>query len=164
MNDGIKLFGKIKSGEIKLEQTRKLHNALKSNLNKISRGRNKSGKQKSALKNIKVLFESWEAVIKLFNGYSLIIFEANYKTIDGKGVPSMLAHLACIAKVSDCKVSDHSNLKILSPKPMLQRLPIAFTQVKAGNIFVLNEITNVIKCTKWNQTDYIFFVLRKRNY
>ena len=31
---------------------------------------------------------------------------------------------------------------------MLQRLPIAFTQVKAGNIFVLNEITNVIKCTK----------------
>ena len=159
MNDGIKLFGKIKSGEIKLEQTRKLHNALKSNLNKISRGRKKSRKQKSALKNIKVLFESWEAVIKLFNGYSLIIFEANYKTIHGKGVPSMLAHLACIAKVSD-----HSNLKILSPKPMLQRLPIAFTQVKAGNIFVLNEITNVIKCTKWNQTDYIFFVLRKRNY
>ena len=29
--------------------------------------------------------------------------------------------------------SDHSNLKILTPKQMLQRLPIALAQVKAGN-------------------------------
>ena len=31
------------------------------------------------------------------------------------------------------KVSDHCNLRILIPKQMLQRLPIAFAQVKAGN-------------------------------
>ena len=31
------------------------------------------------------------------------------------------------------KVSDHSNIKILSPKQMLQRLRVAPTQVKAGN-------------------------------
>ena len=31
------------------------------------------------------------------------------------------------------KVSDHSNLKILTTKQMLQRLPIALAQVKAGN-------------------------------
>ena len=30
------------------------------------------------------------------------------------------------------KVSDYSNLKILTPKPMLQRLPIALVQVKQG--------------------------------
>ena len=50
----------------------------------------------------------------------------------GKGRSHMLAlrtsDLACIAKVFD-----HSNLKILSPKQMLQRLPIALAQVEAGN-------------------------------
>ena len=33
------------------------------------------------------------------------------------------------------KVSDHSNLRILTPKQMLQRLPIAYAQAKAGNTF-----------------------------
>ena len=31
------------------------------------------------------------------------------------------------------KVSDRKQLKILTPKQMLQRLPIALAQVKAGN-------------------------------
>ena len=39
----------------------------------------------------------------------------------------MLAHVA--------KVSGHSNLKMLSPKQILQRLPIAFAQVKTGDTF-----------------------------
>ena len=55
----------------------------------------------------------------------------------GKGLPRMLAsclsELARVAKVSDCKVSDRKHIKILSPKQMLQRLPIAPAQVKAGN-------------------------------
>ena len=40
------------------------------------------------------------------------------------------------------KVSNHSNTKILTPKQMLERLPIALTQVKAGNTSknFLNEI------------------------
>ena len=40
------------------------------------------------------------------------------------------------------KVSDHSNLKILTPKQTYQRLPIALAQVKAGNTSenLLNEI------------------------
>ena len=44
------------------------------------------------------------------------------------------------------KVSDHSNLKILTPKQMLQRLPIALAQVKGGNTseILLNEIRQVI--------------------
>ena len=39
------------------------------------------------------------------------------------------------------KVSNHSNLKILSPKQMLQRLPIALAQLKTGNTSesLLNE-------------------------
>ena len=41
---------------------------------------------------------------------------------------------------------DHSKLKILWPKQMLQRLPIAFAQVKAGNNSesLLNEIRQIV--------------------
>ena len=41
---------------------------------------------------------------------------------------------------------DHSKLKILSPKQMLQRLQIALVQVKAGNNSesLLNEIRQII--------------------
>ena len=44
------------------------------------------------------------------------------------------------------KVSDHCNLRILIPKQMLQRLPIAFAQVKAGNASknLLNKIRQII--------------------
>ena len=40
------------------------------------------------------------------------------------------------------KISDHSNLKILTTKQMFQRLPVALVQVKAGKISknLLNEI------------------------
>ena len=47
--------------------------------------------------------------IKLNNGYAKIISEAKYKTKHGTG------------------------LKILTPKQILQRLPIALAQVKTGN-------------------------------
>ena len=52
--------------------------------------------------------------------------------------------LACVTPVS--KISDHSNLKILNPKQMLQRLPITLAQVKAGNTSknLLNEIRQIM--------------------
>ena len=53
------------------------------------------------IKNIKLLYESREAVLKLFNDYSLIRSDTKYKTKYGEG------------------------LKILTPKQMYQRLPIA---------------------------------------
>ena len=42
--------------------------------------------------------------------------------------------------------TDHSKLKILTPKQMLQRLPIALAQVKAGNNSqnLLNEIRQIV--------------------
>ena len=42
--------------------------------------------------------------------------------------------------------TDHSKLKILTPKQMLQGLPIALAQVKAGNNSenLLNEIRQVV--------------------
>ena len=79
------------------------------------------------LENIKLLYKSQEVVLKLFNDYFSIVSEAKYKTIHGKGIPSMST---CIPQVA--KVSDDSNLKILSSKQIIQRLPIALAQAKAG--------------------------------
>ena len=70
---------------------------------------NKPEEQKSALENTELHYQLQEAVIKSFNDYSAIVFKAKYKT----------------------KVSGHTNLKILTPKQMLQRLPIELAQVKA---------------------------------
>ena len=43
-------------------------------------------------------------------------------------------------------LADHSKLKILTPKQMLQRLPIALANIKAGNNSenLLNEIRQII--------------------
>ena len=59
--------------------------------------------------------------------------------------------LSCVAKVFDHKVFDrkvsyHSKHKMLSPKKMLQGLPIALAPVKSGNTYenLLNEIRQII--------------------
>ena len=74
---------------------------FKSNLNQILKEKYKSKEQKSALGNMKLLYESKEATTELFNEYSSIASEAKYKAKHGEG------------------------LKILTPKQILQRLPIA---------------------------------------
>ena len=66
-NNGIEFLEKIKFGEIKLEEVQNLQNMSKSNLNKIWRVRHKLEKQNSILENIKLLYESQEAVIELFD-------------------------------------------------------------------------------------------------
>ena len=49
-------------------------------------------------------------------------------------------------KTKSTGFSNHSNLKTLTPKQMLQRLPIALAQVKPGNTYQngLNEIKKII--------------------
>ena len=59
---------------------------FKSNLNETSKGRFKSKEQESALKNIKLLCDSREAVIKIFNDYSSTISEVKYRTKHGEGL------------------------------------------------------------------------------
>ena len=50
------------------------------------------------------------------------------------------------SKASGILNPDHSKLKILTPKQMLQRLPTALAQVKAANNSesLLNEITQIV--------------------
>ena len=52
--NGGQLFRKMQFDEIKLKEAKKMQNVLKSNLNEISRGRNKSEEQNMVLENIKL--------------------------------------------------------------------------------------------------------------
>ena len=69
-----------------------------------------------------MLYKARSEAIKFHDDYSLMMSEANYKATKGTG------------------------LKILTPKQMLQRLPIAVAQVKAGNNSesLLNEIKQIV--------------------
>ena len=87
------------------------------------KGGKKSNEQRNAIKNVKTkLYKSRVKVIKFFDDCSRIVSEAKYKRKYREG------------------------LKILPPKQMLQRLPIALAQVKAGNTFenLLNETRQII--------------------
>ena len=76
-----------------------------------------------------MLYELWEAATKLCNDYSSIEPEAKHKTKYGK------------------------ILKILTPKQMLSKLPIALGQLKSGNTSenLLNEIKLYILCIEQNK-------------
>ena len=69
-----------------------------------------------------MLYKARNEAVKFYNDYSLMMSEAKTKATKGTG------------------------LKILTPKQMLQRLPIALAQVKAGNNSenLLNEIRQII--------------------
>ena len=79
---------------------------------------------------------------KVINAFEIGIFPKRKQT-QGKWRQTILV---CIAKVSDSK-----QLKILTPKQMLQRLPIAFAQAKTGNTpeGLLNDIYQIIHSLYW---------------
>ena len=60
--------------------------------------------------------------------------------------------LACISRVAD--IFDPNSLKIIIPKQMLQRLPIALAQVKVGN-------TSEKLHNKTKQLIYFFYQAKK---
>ena len=69
-----------------------------------------------------MLYKARSKAIKFYDDYSLILSEAKNKATKGTG------------------------LKILTPKQILQRLPITLAQVKAGNNSesLLNEIRQIV--------------------
>ena len=71
---------------------------------------------------MKNLYKSREEVAKMFNDYAKDMSRNIYGSKQGAG------------------------LKILTPKQMFQRLPIALAQIKAGNNSksLLNEITQIV--------------------
>ena len=122
--DPVGIYNNIKNGNISIEKAADDQKQFKSDLNEITRGnpRYKKEYQLNTIANIKNLYNSRQKVIDLFNDYAKITSEATFKTKQGAG------------------------LKILTPKRMLQRLPIALAKVKEGNNseHVLNEIRQIV--------------------
>ena len=86
----------------------------------------KTPKQNEVVNNLEKFYLSREEVINFFRDYIEMLSDANYN-----------------ARKNETK---GKGLKILTPKQMLQRLPIALAQVKAGNNSecLLNEIRQIV--------------------
>ena len=123
-DNAFSLLDKIRDGKINLANAKNDQAEFKSDLNEIKKEakQNRSEEQKTSLHNIEMLYKARKSVIKFFDDYSSMLSEAKLKATKGTG------------------------LKILTPKQMLQRLPIALAQVKAGNNSenLLNEIRQIV--------------------
>ena len=84
--------------------------------------KHRSNQQKNTLYNIEMLYKARNSVIEFFDEYFSMVSEVKFKATKGTW------------------------LKILTSKQMLQRLPIALAQVKAGNNSesLLNEIRQIV--------------------
>ena len=114
----------INDGDIPLEDVEKDQIELKRDLGRIKQGdpKNKSQQQNKTIDNIENLYTSREEILQIFNDYA-------------KNVSRNI-----------CYSKQGTGLKILTPKQMLQRLPIALAQIKAGNNSksLLNEIMHIV--------------------
>ena len=68
------------------------------------------------------------------------------------------------SRIFPIKATQREGIKLLTSKLMLQRLPIALSQVKAGNTFenLLNETCQIIYSLY--RAKHIFFISSKGNY
>ena len=117
-------INKIQNSEISLADVKNNQEKFKSYLGEIKKANKKhrSKEQKNTLYNIKMLYKARTEATKFYNDYSLMMPETKAKATKGTGT------------------------KTLTPKQMLQRLPIVLTQLKAGNNSesLLNEIRQIV--------------------
>ena len=123
--DSEELFNVIKNNQIKFSEVKNKQNEFLNKLSNIKIGI-KTTEQKEVINNLEKLNNSRGEVIIFFRDYIEMLSDANYD-----------------AKQNEVK---GTGLKILTTKQMLQRLPIALAQVKAGNNSesLLNEITKIV--------------------
>ena len=118
------IFKHTYNGDITLEDVEKEQIDFRKDLSHIKQGdpKDKSPEQKKTINNIKNLYNPREKVFQMFNDYAKNMSKNIYESKQGTG------------------------LKILTPKQMLQRLPIALAQIKAGNNSesLLNEIRQIV--------------------
>ena len=119
------LFNAIRDNKIGFSEAKNKQNDFLNKLTNIKIGR-KTLEQEKIINNLEKFYHSRQEVISFFRDYTEMFSEANYR-----------------AKQNETK---GTGLKILPPKQMLQRLPIALEQVKAGNNSenLLNEIRQII--------------------
>ena len=124
-DNALNLIDKIRKDEIGLAGAKNDQAIFKSHLGEIKRGNKKnikSKEQKNVKYNADMLCKARNEAIKFFDDYFSMVSEAKIKATKGRG------------------------LKILTPKQMLQRLPIALAQIKAGNNSenLLNETREIV--------------------
>ena len=123
--DPLHIFKSIHNGDTPLEDIEKEQIEFKRDLGRIKQGdpRDKSEERNNTIDIIKNLYNSREEVVKMFNDYASNISRNIY---DSK--------------------QEGTGLKILTPKQVLQRLPISLAQIKAGNNSqsLLNEIRQIV--------------------
>ena len=123
--DSKELFNEIKDNQINFNDAVKRENDILNKISSIKIGK-RTTKQMEVIGNFEKFYISREEVINFFRDCGKMILDASYRSKQnetmGKG------------------------LKILTPRQMLQRLPIALAQVKAGNNSksLLNEIRKIV--------------------
>ena len=102
-DNAFSLLNKIRAGKISLSDAKNDQAEFKSNLSEIKKGNKKHRLKdlKNILYSIEMLYKARSKVIEFFDDYSSMVSEVKIKATKGTG------------------------LKILTPKQMLQRLPIA---------------------------------------
>ena len=109
--DSIELFDVIINSQIEFADVKNKQNEFSNKLSSIKVGK-KTSKQKEMINNTQSFYNAREEVINFLRYYIEMLSDANYDArknkIEGKG------------------------LEILTPKQMLQKLPIALAQIKAG--------------------------------
>ena len=118
-------FNAIKKIQIKFSEVKNKQNEFLNKLSNIKIGK-KSLEQKKVINNLEKLYNSRQEVLYFFRDYVEMLSDANY---DGRK-----------------NKTAGKGLKILTPKQMLQRLPIALAEIKAGNNSesLLNEIKQIV--------------------
>ena len=122
--DSKELFNAIKNNQIKFSEVKNKQNEFLNKLSDIKIGK-KNAEQKEVINNLEKFYNSRE-VINFFRDYIEMLPDANYN-----------------AKQNE---TEGKGLKIFTPKQILQRLPVALAQVKAGNNSesLLNEIKQIV--------------------
>ena len=119
--DSKELFDEIKNNQLRFDDALKKQKELLKKINKVEMDR-KTFEQEKVITNLENFYKSREEVFVFFRDYAKMMLDSGYK-----------------AKQDETK---GTRLKILTPKQMLQRFPIALAQLKAGNNSenLLNEI------------------------
>ena len=125
-DNALGIINNIRDRKKNLSEVKNNQEKFKLYLGKITKGAKKAKEQKNIIYNIEILYKARNEAIKFYDDYSLMMSEAKSK-----------------AKQNETK---GTGLKILTSKQMLQRLPVALAQLKAGNNSdnLLNEIRQII--------------------
>ena len=111
-NNSKELFNAIKNNQINFDDTVKRQNELLNKISNVKIGK-KTDNQKKVITNLENVYISIEEVINFFRDYGKMVLDASYKSKQNE--------------------AEGRGLKMLTPKEMLQKLPIALAQVKTGN-------------------------------